>query len=92
MTSEETSCPLDLPTALDAPIAFTGPMRNSSLPGSDGPANLLAAIRTGAGPQARGLGTVVVFNDEIHASRHVRKAHTSSTSTLRRPASVPSAT
>ena len=84
-TLEETSYALELLTALDAPIAFTGAMRNSSLPGSDGPANLLAAIRVAAGPQARGLGTVVVFNDEIHASRHVRKAHTSSTSTFASP-------
>ncbi len=81
-TLEETSYALELLTVLDAPIAFTGAMRNSSLPGSDGPANLLAAVRVAASPQARGLGTMVVFNDEIHASRHVRKAHTSSTSTF----------
>lgn len=81
-TLEETSYALELLTASDAPIAFTGAMRNSSIPGSDGPANLLAAIRVAASPEARGLGTVVVFNDEIHSSRHVRKSHTSSTSTF----------
>jgi len=88
-TLEETSYALELLTALDAPIAFTGAMRNSSVPGSDGPANLLAAIRVAASSEARGLGTVVVFNDEIHSSRHVRKCHTSSTSTFASPSIGP---
>jgi len=88
-TLEETSYALELITELDVPIAFTGAMRNSSIPGSDGPANLLAAIRVAASPEARGLGTVVVFNDEIHASRHVRKSHTSSPATFVSPAIGP---
>ena len=88
-TLEETSYALELITELDTPIAVTGAMRNSSIPGSDGPANLLSAIRVAASPQARGLGTVVVFNDEIHSSRHVRKSHTSSPSTFASPAIGP---
>ena len=84
-TLEETSYAVELLTTCDAPVAFTGAMRNSSLPGSDGPANLLAAIRVAASPRARGLGTVVVFNDEIHASRHVRKCLTTSPSTFASP-------
>ena len=88
-TLEEASYALELITELDVPIAFTGAMRNSSIPGSDGPANLLAAIRVAASPAARGLGTVVVFNDEIHSSRHVRKSHTSSPSTFVSPAIGP---
>jgi L-asparaginase len=88
-TLEETSYALELITEFEAPIAFTGAMRNSSIPGSDGPANLLAAIRVAASPKARGLGTVVVFNDEIHSSQHVRKSHTSSPSTFASPAIGP---
>ena len=84
-TLEETSYTLELLTALDAPIVFTGAMRNSSVPGSDGPANLLAAIRVAASPEARGLGAVVVLNDEIHSSRYVRKCHTSSTAAFASP-------
>src|SRR4051812_22997918 len=88
-TLEETSYALDLLMSTDVPIAVTGAMRNASLSGADGPANLLAAVRVAASPQARGLGTVVVFNDEIHAARHVRKSHTSSTATFRSPLTGP---
>jgi L-asparaginase len=88
-TLEETSYAFELLTAFDEPIAFTGAMRNASIPGSDGPANLLAAIRVAASVQARGLGVLVVFNDEIHASRHVRKRHASSTSTFGSPLTGP---
>jgi L-asparaginase len=84
-TLEETAYVLDLLTAFGQPIACTGAMRHAGLPGGDGPANLLAAIRVAASPAAAGLGAVVVFNDEIHAARHVRKRHTSSTATFGSP-------
>lgn len=58
-------------------------MRNASLPGADGPANLLGAVQVAASNAARGLGVVVVLNDEIHAARFVRKSHASSLSAFR---------
>ena len=82
-TIEETSFCLDLLVEREAPIVVTGAMRNPTLPGADGPANLLAAIQVVASDAARGLGTMVVLNDEIHAARFVRKSHTSNPATFR---------
>jgi L-asparaginase len=82
-TIEETSFCLDLLVEREAPVVVTGAMRNPTLPGADGPANLLAAIRVAASDAAKGLGTVVVLNDEIHAARFVHKSHTSNPATFR---------
>jgi L-asparaginase len=82
-TIEETSFALELLVGAPGPVVVTGAMRNPTLPGADGPANLLAAVQVAASPAARGLGALVVLNDEIHAARFVRKSHTSSPSTFR---------
>jgi L-asparaginase len=82
-TIEETSFVLDLLVDRDAPVVVTGAMRNPTLPGADGPANLLASIQVAASDVARGLGAAVVLNDEIHAARFVRKTHTSNPATFR---------
>jgi L-asparaginase len=84
-TIEEMSFCLDLTVAEDIPVVVTGAMRHSGLPGADGPANLLDAVRVAAEPSARGLGVLVVLNDEIHSARTVRKAHTSSPSAFCSP-------
>src|SRR5215208_4425296 len=82
-TIEETAFVLDLLVNTHAPVVVTGAMRNPTLPGADGPANLLASIQVAASEVARGLGAVVVLNDEIHAARFVRKTHTSNPATFR---------
>ncbi len=77
-TIEESAFALDLLLRPVVPVVITGAMRNPALPGADGPANLLGAVRVAADADARGLGVVVFMDDHVHAARHVRKVHTSS--------------
>ncbi len=84
-TLEETAYLLDLTVPGEKPIVLTGAMRTVSDVGYEGYANLLAAVRVAAAPQARGLGAVVVFDDEVHDARHVTKMHTLSPATFQSP-------
>ncbi|MEV0004610.1 asparaginase [Micromonospora sp. NPDC050980] len=88
-TLEETAWLADLVWPHAAPLIFTGAMRNPTLAGPDGPANLLAAARVAAAPAARDLGVLAVLNDEIHAARFVRKTHSTSTATFASPDAGP---
>ncbi len=84
-TLEETAFLIDAVWTHDTPFVVTGAMRNPTLAGADGPANLLAAVQVAAAPDARGRGALVAFNDEIHLARYVRKAHSLSTATFGSP-------
>ncbi|WP_406278715.1 asparaginase [Embleya sp. NBC_00896] len=84
-TLEETAYLVDLVWPHPEPFVLTGAMRNPTLAGPDGPANLLAAARVAAADAARGLGALVVLGDEIHAARRVRKAHSTSTAAFTSP-------
>lgn len=76
-TMDEIPFIIDLVYAGDVPVVFTGAMRAASIAGSDGSANILAAIKTAISDQALGSGVLVVMNDTIHASRWVSKRSTS---------------
>ncbi len=88
-TLEETAFLVDSVWSRDAPFVLTGAMRNPTLPGADGPANLMAAVLVATSGAARGSGALVVFNDDIHAARHVRKTHSTSTATFSSPDAGP---
>ncbi len=88
-TLEETAYLVDLLWDDDRPVVFTGAMRGPTLAGPDGAANLLAAVQTAAERRWRGLGAVLVLNDEIHAARHVAKRHTTSPAAFTSPNAGP---
>lgn len=88
-TLEETAFLADLIWPHAAPLVFTGAMRNPTLAGADGPANLLAALRVAAAPATRDLGVLVAVNDEVHAARWLRKTHSTSTATFTSPNTGP---
>jgi L-asparaginase len=88
-TLEETAFVVDQVWPHSNPFVLTGAMRNPTLAGPDGPANLLAAARVACSPAARDLGALVVFNDQIHAARWARKTHSTSTATFASPNAGP---
>jgi L-asparaginase len=81
-TMEETSYLTDLLLLPGKPAVFTGAQRANDDPQSDGPFNLLNAVRVAASPLAVDLGAVICFNGTIHAARDVTKIHASAVETF----------
>ena len=75
-TLEETAYFLNLTVRHDRPVVLVGAQRPATAISSDGPLNLLNAVRAAAAPEARGKGVLVVMNDEINAARDVTKTST----------------
>lgn len=88
-TLEETAGALDMMWVSPIPVVVTGAMRNPTIPGSDGPANLLAAVTVAASSAGRDAGVLAVLGDEIHAGRLVQKRHTTRPSAFESPAGGP---
>jgi L-asparaginase len=84
-TLEETAYFLDLTLKVSVPVVVVGSQRPSSALSSDAGMNLVNAIRVAASPEARGMGVLVVLNDEIHAAREVTKTSTLRLQTFRTP-------
>jgi L-asparaginase len=75
-TLEESAYLLARSSVTEKPIVFTGAMRAASDLGWDGPANLVAAVRTAASSEACGQGVLVVMGDRIFTGADVTKSHT----------------
>jgi L-asparaginase len=84
-TLEETAYFLNLTIKVPVPVVLVGAQRPSSALSSDAGMNLVNAIRVAACPQSRGMGVLVLLNDEIHAAREVTKTSTLRLQTFRTP-------
>lgn len=88
-TLEESAYFIDLLWERDEPFIVTGAMRNPTMAGADGAANLLAAVLAASSDETRGLGALVAFADELHAARFVTKSDTASLTTFASPHTGP---
>jgi L-asparaginase len=84
-TLEETAYFLSLTVKVTIPVVLVGSQRPSSALSSDAGMNLVNAVRVAASPDARGMGVLVLLNDEIHAAREVTKTSTLRLQTFRTP-------
>ncbi len=82
---EETAFFLDLLLSSERPVVFAAAQRPPRMKASDGPRNLLNAIRLAASAFSRNMGVLVTLNDEIHAAREVRKTHSIALNAFRSP-------
>jgi L-asparaginase len=74
-TIEETAELARLVWGSEEPLAITGAIRTGGSVGSDGPLNLLDAVRFAVAPEARGLGPAVVFDGLAHSAGEAVKSH-----------------
>jgi L-asparaginase len=82
-TMEETAYFLDLVIDGKKPVVLTGSQIPAVEPGSDGPRNLMDAVRSATSEKTHELGTIIAFNGELHCSREAFKSHTSAVETFR---------
>jgi L-asparaginase len=84
-TLEETAYFLSLTLKVSVPVVLVGAQRPSSGLSSDAGMNLANACRVAGDPRARGLGALVLLNDEVHAAREVTKTSTARLQAFRSP-------
>jgi L-asparaginase len=82
---EETAYFLSLTLGHPLPVVLVGSQRPNTALSTDAGLNLVNALRVAASPEARGLGALVVLNDEVHAAREVTKTATARLQTFRSP-------
>jgi L-asparaginase len=82
-TLEETAFFLNLTLGVAQPVVLVGAQRPASALGTDAGTNLVNALQVAGAPKARGLGVLVVMNNEIHPARDVVKTSTYRVQTFR---------
>lgn len=70
---EETAFFLHLTVRSEKPVVVVGAQRPATSDSADGPANLLAAVKTAAAASSRDKGVLVVMDERILSARTVRK-------------------
>jgi len=73
---EEAAYWLDLTVNADKPVVLIGAQRHASESDSDGPRNLLSAVRVAVDSESCGKGILVAMNNQIGAARDIVKTHT----------------
>jgi len=81
-TLEETGYFLTLVTSSTKPVVMVGSMRPATAISADGPGNIYNGVAVVTSPGAKGKGTLIVLNDEIHYARNVVKTNTTSVQTF----------
>ena len=84
-TAEETGYFLHLAVKSERPVVLTGSMRPATALSADGPLNLFNAVSVAADPHARGRGTIIAINDDLHSARDVTKSSTTDVQTFVSP-------
>jgi glutamin-(asparagin-)ase len=84
-TIEETAYFLHLTLKSAKPVVVVGSMRPPSAISSDAVLNLYDALAVATHPSSRGLGTLVVANNEIHTARDVVKSNSFKLDAFRSP-------
>src|SRR5712671_2472248 len=84
-TLEETAYFLNLTLKVDTTVVLVGSQRPATGLSSDAGLNLVNAVRVAGAPEARGLGVLVLLNDEVQAAREVMKTSTLRLETFRSP-------
>jgi len=82
-TMEETAYFLDLTVDAKKPVVLTGSQIPAVEPGSDGPRNLMDAVRCAISENTFELRTIIAFNGELHCAREAFKSHTSAIETFK---------
>ena len=84
-TVEETAYFLHLTAKVDVPIVMVAAQRPPNGLGTDAGINIVNALRVASSPAARGMGVMLVMNDEIQCAREVTKTMNSRIDTFQNP-------